>query len=234
MADRAIEMKFLATPEKGDVSALLLRPTDASHLLVLGHGASTNMRHLTLQIIAERMAEAGIATFRYNFPYMEHGTGRDGQAVCTTTVRSAVAAGRRASPGLPLLAGGHSFGGRMTSTAASESPLECVVGLVFFAFPLHQPGKPETKRAEHLSKVTVPMLFLSGTRDELAVMDLLQPVCKKLGKRATLHALDTADHGFRTLKRSRKSEEDVFVEMARAVREWASRLTQTKKKTGRA
>jgi len=224
MAHQAREMKLLATPEKGEVSALLVRPGDASHLLVLGHGASTNMRHATLQTIAERMADAGIATFRYNFPYMEHGKGRDSREVCTATVRSAVAAAHRAALDLPLLAGGHSFGGRMTSTAASESPLDGVHGLVFFAFPLHQPGKPDTKRADHLSAVTVPMLFLSGTRDELADRDLLQPVCKNLGNRATLHALDTADHGFRTLKRSRKSEEDVFIEMARIVREWASRL----------
>jgi predicted alpha/beta-hydrolase family hydrolase len=221
---KTTEMKFLATPEKGEVSALLLRPGDASHLLVLGHGASTNMRHATLQTIAERLAGMGLATFRYNFPYMEHGRGRDSQEVCTATVRAAVAAAHRAALDLPLLAGGHSFGGRMTSTAASESLLDGVHGLVFFAFPLHQPGKPESKRAEHLSAVTVPMLFLSGTRDELADLDLLRPVCKKLGKRATLHLLDTADHGFRTLKRSRKSDEDVFVEMARIVREWASRL----------
>jgi predicted alpha/beta-hydrolase family hydrolase len=221
---KAKEMKFLATPEKGEVSALLVRPSDASHLLVLGHGASANMRHATLQTIAERMADEGIATFRYNFPYMEHGRGRDSQEVCTATVRSAVAAAQGAALDLPLLAGGHSFGGRMTSTAASESPLDGVDGLVFFAFPLHQPGKPDTKRADHLSAVAVPMLFLSGTRDELADLDLLQPLCKKLGKRATLHPLDTADHGFRTLKRSRKREEDVFVEMARIVREWSSRL----------
>ncbi|MGP0065148.1 MAG: alpha/beta family hydrolase [Isosphaeraceae bacterium] len=218
------ELKFLATPEKGEVSALLIRPRDASHLLVLGHGASTNMRHATLQAIADRLADAGIATFRYNFPYSEHGKGRDAQAVCTATVRSAVEAAHGAAPDLPLLAGGHSFGGRMTSTAASESPIEAVQGLVFFAFPLHQPGKPDTKRADHLDAVTVPMLFLSGTRDELAGIDLLEPVCKTLGHRATLHLLDTADHGFRTLKRSRKSEEDVFVEMARVVRDWASRL----------
>jgi len=217
-------MRFLATPEKGEVSALLVRPGDASLLLVLAHGASTNMRHATIQTIADRMAEAGIATFRYNFPFMEHGKGRDSQEVCTATVRSAVAAARGAALDLPLLAGGHSFGGRMTSTAASDSPLAGVHGLVFFAFPLHQPGKPDTKRAEHLSAVTIPMLFLSGTRDELADLELLRPVCTKLGKRATLHLLDTADHGFRTLKRSRKSEEDVFVEMARIVREWASRL----------
>ena len=124
MAYKAKEMKFLATPEKGEVSALLLRPSDASHLLVLGHGASTNMRHATLETIAERMADAGIATFRYNFPYMEYGKGRDSQEVCTATVRSAIASARRAAQDLPLLAGGHSFGGRMTSTAASESPLD--------------------------------------------------------------------------------------------------------------
>jgi uncharacterized protein len=224
MAHEAKEMRFLATPEKGDVSALLVRPGNASHLLVLGHGASTNMRHATLQTIAERLADVGIATFRYNFPYMEHRRGRDSREVCTATVRAAVGAARRAARDLRLLAGGHSFGGRMTSTAASESPLDGVHGLVFFAFPLHQPGNPDTKRADHLSAVAVPMLFLSGTRDELATLDLLQPVCKKLGKRATLHPLDTADHGFRTLKRSRKSEEDVFVEMARVVREWASGL----------
>jgi predicted alpha/beta-hydrolase family hydrolase len=224
MVHKAKEMKFLATPEKGEVSAMLIRPADASRLLVLGHGASTNMRHATLQTIAERMADAGIATFRYNFPYMEHGAGRDSQEVCTTTVRSAVAAARKAAPDLPLLAGGHSFGGRMTSTAASESSLDGVQGLVFFSFPLHQPGKPDTKRADHLIAVTVPMLFLSGTRDEMADPNLLQSVCKKLGKRATLHPLDTADHGFRILKRSRRSEEDVFVEMARIVREWASKL----------
>src|SRR5215831_15868824 len=224
MAHQTKEMAFLATPEKGNVSALLIRPSDATHLLVLGHGASTNMRHATLQTIAERLADAGIATFRYNFPYMEHGTGRDSEAVCTATVRSAVAAARKVAHDLPFLAGGHSFGGRMTSTAASESPLDGVRGLVFFSFPLHQPGKPETKRAEHLSLVTLPMLFLRGTRDELADLALLKPVCKKLGKRATLQLLDTADHGFRTLKRSRKSEEDVFVEMARTLRGWASEL----------
>jgi uncharacterized protein len=221
---QAKELKFLATPEKGEVSAVLVRPPDATYLLVLGHGASTNMRHATLQAIADRLAEAGVATLRYNFPYSENGTGRDSQTVCTQTVRSAVAAARAAAPDLKLLAGGHSFGGRMTSTAAAENPLAGVRGLVFFSFPLHQPGKPETKRADHLAAVTVPMLFLSGTRDELAGMDLLRPVCKKLGALATLHAVDTADHGYKVLKRSRASEEDVFVEMARVARDWASKL----------
>jgi uncharacterized protein len=224
MAHEASKLKFLATPDKGDVSALLVRPENASHLLVLGHGASTNMRHATLQTIAERLAAVGIATFRYNFPYSENGKGRDGQAVCTATVRSAVAAAHRAAPNLPLLVGGHSFGGRMTSTSASESPIEGVRGLVFFSFPLHLAGKPETRRAEHLDAVTVPMLFLSGTRDELAEMDLLKPVSEKLGGRATLHALDTADHGYKVLKKFRTSAEDVFVEMARVVRDWAVKL----------
>jgi uncharacterized protein len=227
MAEKRIksrELKFLATPEKGKVSALLLRPTNASHLLVLGHGASTNMRHATMQSIAESLADEGVASLRYNFPYSENGKGRDSQPVCTATVRSAIAAAHGVAPDLQLLAGGHSFGGRMTSTAAAESPLEGVRGLVFFSFPLHQPGKPETKRAEHLDAVAVPMLFLSGTRDELADLALLRPVCKRLGRRATLHEVDTADHGYRVLKKSRKTEEDVFVEMARAVRKWAAGL----------
>ena len=126
MTHEASELKFVATPEKGDVSALRVQPSNASHVLVLGHGASTNMRHANLQTIAERLAEVRIETFRYNFPYMEHGKGRDSQAVCTHTVRSAVTAAREAAPGLPILAGGHSFGGRMTSTAAAELPLEGV------------------------------------------------------------------------------------------------------------
>jgi predicted alpha/beta-hydrolase family hydrolase len=224
MAYDTKELKFQATPEKGQVSALLTRPTNASHMLVLAHGASSNMRHANLQIISERLANVGIASFRFNFPYSENRTGRDSKDVCTQTIRSAIAAARQAAPDLPVLAGGHSFGGRMTSTAASEAALEGVLGLVFFAFPLHQPGKPETKRADHLCEVSIPMLFLSGTRDALADLKLLQPVCQKLGQEATLHLLDTADHSFRVLKRSRKSDEDVFDEMARVVKEWASRV----------
>src|SRR3954452_7612330 len=226
MPHDARELKFLATPEKGEVSALLVLPEGATHLLVLGHGTSTDMRHPTLQSIGDRLGEVGIAIFRYNFPYSEHGKGRDGQAVCTETIRSAVAAATRAAPGLPLIAGGPSFSGRMTSTAAAESPLEGVRGLVFFSFPLHLAGKPEMKRADHLADVTVPMLFLSGTRDELADLNLLRPVCEKLGERATLHVLDTADHGYKILKKTRTSDEDVFVEMARVLRDWASKLVR--------
>ncbi|HEX3100384.1 MAG TPA: alpha/beta family hydrolase [Pyrinomonadaceae bacterium] len=218
------ELKFTATPEKGLVSALLLRPEGATHLLVLGHGASSNMRTPMLQTIAEHLAEQRIATLRYNFPYSEKGGGRNSVATCTATIRSAVAAAYEAAPDLPILAGGHSFSGRMTSTSASELPLENVKGLVFFSFPLHPAGEPAIKRADHLANVTVPMLFLSGTRDALAELDLLRPVVENLGKLATLHLLDTADHSFKILKRTRTSGEDVFVEIARTVREWATEL----------
>lgn len=220
MSTRSKEITFLATPEKGDVSASLMRPDNATHILVFGHGASTNMRHRTLQTIAENLATQNIATFRYNFPYSEKGSGRDSPKTCVATIRSAVATAHKEAPDLKMLAGGHSFGGRMTTTAASEAPLENVIGLVLSSFPLHTPGVPDTKRAEHLSNVTVPMLFLSGTRDTLADLDLLKGVVKKLGKRATLHLLDTADHSYKILKKTRKSDEDVFVEMARGVREW--------------
>lgn len=214
------ELKFLATIEKGEVTALLTRTEGSTHLLVLGHGASSNMRNPLLTTIAERLCDVGIATFRYNFPYSERGGGRNSQATCTATIRSAVKAASEAAPDLPMLAGGHSFSGRMTSTAASESSLEGVKGLIFFSFPLHPAGEPATKRADHLASVTLPMLFLSGTRDALAEVALLEPVVKGLGKRATLHLLDTADHSFKILKRTRVSDEDVFVEMSRAVREW--------------
>lgn len=220
----AIESKFIATAEKGEVSSILIRPDDAKWLLVLGHGASTTMRHSTLQTIAERLADIGIATFRYQFPYMERGGGgRESQIVALATVRSAVAAAHAAAGDLSILVGGHSYSARMSSLTAAEALIEHVRGLVFFAFPLHPSGKEGTERAEHLDDVTVPMLFLSGTRDKLAVLDLLVPVCENLGDKATLHLLDTADHGFKVLKR-RKTEEDVFVEMTRVLSEWIETL----------
>ena len=225
MSYEQIESKFIATEEKGEVSSLLICPEGAEWLLVLGHGASTNMRHATLQTIAERLGDVGFATFRYQFPYMERGGGgRESQAVALETVRSAVRAARAAANDLSLLVGGHSYSGRMSSLAAAESLLEAVSGLVFFAFPLHPAGRPGTERAEHLEDVSVPMLFLSGTRDKLADLALLSLVCERLSEKATLHLLDTADHGFKVLKRSRKSTEDVFVEMARVVKDWAEDL----------
>ncbi len=207
------------------MSAILLRPKGATHLLVLGHGAGADMRSASMQKIAESLASRRIATFRYNFPFKEHGrSGVDSPKVATATVRSAVAAAQRIEPKLPLLAGGHSFGGRMTTTAQSEEPLEGVKGLVLFSFPLHAPNRPDDARAAHLSAIKVPMLFLSGTRDALNDLTLFQPVIKKLGNRATLHLLDTADHGYKILKKTRESEEDVFVEMARTVCEWSQSI----------
>jgi uncharacterized protein len=217
-------LRFQATASKGEVSALLTKADDATHLLVLGHGASSNMRAPLLEKLAEHLAVQKIATFRYNFPYSENKRGRDPNPVCVATIRSAVKAARESVPGLTLLAGGHSFSGRMTTTAASEEPLEGVAGLVLFAFPLHPAGAPDTKRAEHLTKVDIPMLFLSGTRDALGELDLLVPVVDRLGDHATLHLLDTADHSFKVLKRTRTSTEDVFDEIARVTSEWAHRI----------
>lgn len=225
MAFGTHEQKFIATPEKGEVSAILMRPDGATHLLVLGHGAGADMRSASMQSIAEALGERGIATFRYNFPFKEHGRGGvDAPKVATATVRAAVAEARRLEPKLTLLAGGHSFGGRMTTTAQSEQPLDGVTGLVLFSFPLHAPNRPDDKRAVHLSAINVPMLFLTGTRDALNDLTLFRPVVKKLGKLATLHTLDTADHSYKILKKARKSEEDVFVEMARVVEGWSNKL----------
>jgi predicted alpha/beta-hydrolase family hydrolase len=220
----AQELKFGATSDKGEVSAILVRPDDATHLLVLGHGASTSMRHRTMETIAEALAKRNIATFRYNFPYSENGTARNSTATCVETIRNAVKAAHEAAPDLPLLAGGHSFGGRMTTTAQSEVPLEKVIGVALFSFPLHLAGRPDTKRAEHLAAIKIPMLFLSGTRDELASLELLRPVVENLGKDATLHLLDTANHGYKVLKKSRTSTEDVFEEMARVLADWTSQV----------
>jgi len=219
------EGRFIATPEKGEVTSLLIRPDNARSLLILGHGASADLRHRTLRTIAERLAETHIATFRYNYPYMERGGGgRDSQEVTLATIHSAVAAARRATPDLPLVAGGHSFGGRMTSLAQSLSPLDEVRGLIFFSFPLHPAGKPGIERAAHLKKINLPMLFLSGTRDDLAELSLLKPVCESLGDSATLSLLDTANHGYAIQKRSRQSDEDIFTEMARVVSAWITEI----------
>ena len=218
------ELKFTAHEEKGEVSALYLRPRGAGALLVLGHGAGTHMRHAFMEELAQALAAAGVATFRYNYPYSEKGGGgMDGEKVRLSTVRAAVAAAARQADGLPLFAGGHSMSGRMTSMAAAEEPLAGLRGILFFAFPLHPAGKPGIERALHLEKVTVPMLFISGPRDALAELSLLEPEVEKLGERATLHLVDTADHGFRVRKRSRSSTEPVMEELARVAASWMRR-----------
>jgi predicted alpha/beta-hydrolase family hydrolase len=214
------EMK-IAVPEAGEVSAVLARPAKAQRLLVLAHGAGAGMHHPFMEALAGELATAGVATLRYQFPYMEKRQRvPDRPAVLTATVRAAVRAAAEAAPDLPLLAGGKSLGGRMTSLAASEEPLERVEGLVFFGFPLHPPSQPGTKRAEHLARVSVPMLFLQGTRDALADLTLLRPICHGLGSRATLRVIETADHSFHVLKRAGKTDADVLRELAQVVASW--------------
>ena len=175
-----------------------------------------------METLAQALAERGIATFRYNFPYKEkRGGGRpDSKEVVTATVRSAVNAATQAAGDLPLFAGGRSFGGRMSSLAASQAPLPNVRGIVFFGFPLHPPGKLSTERAEHLFKVEVPMLFLQGPRDNLATPELLEPIVKKLGKRATLHMVAGADHSFKVLKSSGRTDKEVLEELAATAAAW--------------
>jgi hypothetical protein len=216
-------MRFLATRSSGEVSALLRRPPGARWLLILGHGAGAGMRHRFLEAICERLAGAGIATFRYQFPYVERGSKRpDPGPVLQKTVRSAVAAA--AETELPLLAGGKSMGGRMTSLAAAAEPLPGVRGIVFLGFPLHPPGRPSTDRGDHLDRVGVPMLFLQGTRDKLADLDLLRPVCRRLGPRATLHVVEGGDHSFHVPSGSGRGDDDALDELAAAIASWTGTL----------
>jgi predicted alpha/beta-hydrolase family hydrolase len=219
-------LSFVASPAKGHVSALLMRPDEARWLLVFGHGAGAGMRHRFMAGMSTRLAAAGIATFRYQFPYMEAGSRRpDAHPILLATVRAAVDAAREAAPDLPLLAGGKSMGGRMTSLAAAEGVLPSVRGLVFFGFPLHPAGRPSIERAEHLERVDLPLLFLQGERDRLAALDLLRPLCAGLGGRATLHVIPTADHGMHVLKSSGRGDAEVKDDLARTVAAWAATLT---------
>ncbi|MGH7536180.1 MAG: alpha/beta hydrolase family protein, partial [Gemmatimonadales bacterium] len=209
------------------VSALLMRPTGAWALCVLAHGAGAGMRHRFLEAMAAALAERGMATLRYNFPYMEAGAKRpDPPGLAHATVRAAVERAAEVAPGLPLLAGGKSFGGRMTSGAAGSGPLPGVRGLVFLGFPLHPPGQPGTGRADHLEQVDLPMLFLQGTRDDFARLDLITAVCEELGSQATLHLVEGGDHSFAVLKRSERTAAEVLAELADAMVEWARSLVE--------
>ena len=196
----------------------LLQLSDADDvLLVFGHGAGADMRHASMQSIADAFAGVGVATLRYNFPFKENGRNRvDRQDVSTATVAAAHASGLERSPG-PVLLGGHSFGGRMATHAVVDHGLD-VAGMIFGSFPLHTPAKPSIARAEHLDQIKAPMLFLSGSRDGMASSDLMTEVTNRIG--ATLHWLDTADHGYKVLKRSRKRSDDVFTEIATTARAW--------------
>ncbi len=209
----------------GEVSAILMRPANARWLLVLAHGAGAGMTHPFLERIARELASVGVATLRYQFPYMEQRRRvPDATSVATATVAVAVRTAAKVAAGLPLFAGGKSFGGRMSSQAASQGLLEGVKGLVFFGFPLHPPNKPGTKRAEHLAKVQVPMLFLQGTRDTLADLNLLRLICRELRSPATLHVIETADHSFHVLKSSGKTDADTLQELAQTTASWAENL----------
>jgi len=203
------------------VKVLFELPAMAHACYVMAHGAGAGMGHPFMDAVAKGLAAHGIATLRYEFPYMERGSKRpDTPAVAKARVREAVAEAARRAPGLALFAGGKSFGGRMTSQAQAEEALPGVRGLVFFGFPLHAPGKPSDERAEHLAKIQVPMLFLQGTRDEFAQLDLLRPVARKLAGRATLELFDDADHSFHVPARTGRKDADVRSEMLEKAARW--------------
>lgn len=208
------------------VSGLWLAPPKATAVYVFAHGAGAGMAHKSMAAIADGLAERGIATLRYNFLYMERGPGRpDSPALAHQAVRAAVAKASELAPELPLFAGGKSFGGRMTSQAQALDPLPHVRGLIFFGFPLHPAGKPSDERAKHLDDVAIPMLFLQGTNDALASLDLLKPVAKKLGKRATLALFDPADHSFHVPAKSGRKDSEVLAEILDTAAAWiAARL----------
>ena len=218
--DDTTTLRIPITPQLS-VSALLQEPARAEAGLVLAHGAGAGMHHSFLAELATALASRGIATLRFQFPYMEQGSKRpDSPAVAQQAVRAAVAEARRRLPGMPLFAGGKSFGGRMTSQAQAQAALEGVQGIVFAGFPLHPAGQPSTKRAEHLERVDIPMLFLQGTRDTLASLELIKGVVERLGPRATLHVVDGADHSFHVLARSGRRDADVMQELADRAAAW--------------
>ena len=207
------------------VSALLLAPARPTACFVFAHGAGAGMAHPFMGAVAAGLAARGIATLRYQFPYMEKGGKRpDPPPVAHTAVRAVVAEARRQLPGLPLIAGGKSFGGRMTSQAQANAPLEGVAGLAFLGFPLHPAKRPSRERAQHLADVRIPMLFLQGTRDALAELSELEPVCAALGSRATLKLFEHADHSFHVPARTGRKDAEILAEMLDAFAEWTARV----------
>jgi len=219
------QARRIETADQASVSALLLRPLQARACYVFAHGAGAGMTHPSMETIAAGLAERGIATLRYQFPYMEKASKRpDPPAVAHATVRAAVAEAARCCVGLPLVAGGKSFGGRMTSQAQAIAPLAGVRGLAFLGFPLHPAGKPSSDRAKHLADVHIPMLFLQGTRDALAELKLLEPVVNGLGSSATLHLVKDADHSFHVLARSGRNDREVTAEVLDAFAAWVAAI----------
>lgn len=218
--------KFVIAFDGIRVSAMFLRSPSAKICFVLAHGAGAGMEHPSMTSIATGLAARRVATLRFQFPYMENGKRRpDPPPLCHATVRAAVAQAARLAPKLPLIAGGRSFGGRMTSQAQAIDSLPGVKGLAFLGFPLHPAGKPATDRADHLRDVKIPMLFLQGTRDELASLELLKPVIKRLGTRATLKLLQDADHSFHVPARTGRQDADVRADMLDALAAWAEEIS---------
>jgi predicted alpha/beta-hydrolase family hydrolase len=209
----------------GAVSALLIRPAQARACFVFAHGAGAGMTHPFMETFAAGLGERGVATLRYQFPYMENGSKRpDPPDIAQSAVRAAVAEAGRSCAGLALIAGGKSFGGRMTSQAQAKAPLAGVHGLAFVGFPLHPAGKPSSDRAKHLTEVQVPMLFLQGTRDTLAELSLIEPVVKNLGRLASLHVVKEADHSFHVLARSGRNDREVMDEILDAFAAWVGKV----------
>src|SRR5262245_13928638 len=223
----ATAISFDAGGRSGEVDGVLVRPAHASCLLVLAHGAGAGMRHAFMEAATAALAARGIGTLRYQFPYMQKKSRRpDAPAVLQTTVRAAVGAAAAAAPDLPLFAGGKSMGGRMTSLAAAAEPLQGVRGLVFFGFPLHAAGSPSSERGAHLSRVSVPMLFLQGARDKLADLDLLRPLLAGLSG-ATLKVFDGADHSFHVPKSSGRTDAEVLAGLVTKVAGWMQPLRRS-------
>lgn len=207
------------------VSALLIRPAQARACFVFAHGAGAGMTHPFMETFAAGLGERGVATLRYQFPYMENGSKRpDPPDIAQSAVRAAVAEAGRSCAGLALIAGGKSFGGRMTSQAQAKAPLAGVHGLAFVGFPLHPAGKPSSDRAKHLTEVQVPMLFLQGTRDTLAELSLIESVVKNLGRLASLHVVKEADHSFHVLARSGRNDREVMDEILDAFAAWVGKV----------
>ena len=211
----------IAIAKSGSVSGLLTRPAQARACFVFAHGAGAGMTHPFMETFAAGLGERGIATLRYQFPYMENGSRRpDPPAIAHAAVRAAVAEAGLACPGLPLIAGGKSFGGRMTSQAQAIAPLAGVRGLAFLGFPLHPAGKPSSERAKHLAEVHLPMLFVQGTRDNLAELTLLEPVIAQIGPSASLHLVSEADHSFYVPARSGRNDREVMKEILDTFSTW--------------
>jgi uncharacterized protein len=225
MASSPVEAVTVAVDDARRVSGLLQHPSRARACYVLAHGAGAGMQHPFLAAVASGLDARGIATLRYQFPYMERGSRRpDAPELCHATVRAAVVKAAQLATAVPLFAGGKSFGGRMTSQAQAASPLPGVRGLAFLGFPLHPPGQPSDTRGQHLLDVQIPLLFLQGTHDDFANLELTRPLVARLGERATLNLFQDADHSFHVPARTGRKDPEVMSDLTRALADWIERV----------